>query len=231
MCTTVPPAKSNTGHLPPRNALRKPPLPHTMCATGKYTKNAHSDGEHHHGAKAHALGERSGNQRRRDDGEHELVDHERLVGNGGGVERVGGRSNVAQEQVAQVADERVARAEHQAVAAHRPQQGDHRHHGEALHHGAEHVLLAHQPAVEQSQAGTRHHQHQRGADQHPGVIAGRLGGGYRGLQGPQFGAIHLVALAPGRRKKAKIVQQTHDSTTWSPQRGDCSRAQGGNTTR
>jgi hypothetical protein len=42
MCTTVPPAKSNTGYLPPRNALRKPPVPHTMCATGKYTKNIHS---------------------------------------------------------------------------------------------------------------------------------------------------------------------------------------------
>ena len=87
--------------------------------------------------------------------------------------------------------------EHQAVAADRPEQGDHRHHGEALHHGAEHVLLAHQAAVEQSQAGARHHQHQRGADQHPGVVAGRLGGGYRGLQGPQFGAIPRWRLRQG----------------------------------
>ena len=67
-------------------------------------------GEHHHGAKAHALGKRAGNQRRRDDGEHELIDHERLVGNGGGVERVRFGAHAAQEQVAQVADERVARA-------------------------------------------------------------------------------------------------------------------------
>ena len=32
------------------------------------------------------------------------------------------------------------------------------------------------PAVEQRQAGTGHHQNQRGADQHPGVIAGALRG-------------------------------------------------------
>src|SRR5689334_9617541 len=35
MCTTVPPAKSNVGTLPPRNAFNNPPLPHTICAIGK----------------------------------------------------------------------------------------------------------------------------------------------------------------------------------------------------
>ncbi len=35
MCTTVPPAKSNTGTFPPRNGFRKPPLPQTMWAIGK----------------------------------------------------------------------------------------------------------------------------------------------------------------------------------------------------
>ena len=30
------------GNLPPRNAFRKPPLPHTMCAIGKYTNSDHS---------------------------------------------------------------------------------------------------------------------------------------------------------------------------------------------
>jgi hypothetical protein len=201
MCTTVPPAKSNTGYLPPWNAFRKPPrAPHHVRHREVHEEHP-QDGEHHHGAKAHALGERAGNQRRRDDGEHELVDHERLVGNGGGVERVGFGSHAAQEEVAQVADERVARGEHQAVAADRPQQGDDGHHGEALHHGAEHVLLAHQAAIEQSQAGAGHHQHERGTDQHPGVIAGRLGSGYRGLQGPQFGAIHRWRYRQGRGRK------------------------------
>ncbi len=41
MCTTVPPAKSKQGILPPRDAFRKPPLPHTMCAMGKYTISIH----------------------------------------------------------------------------------------------------------------------------------------------------------------------------------------------
>src|ERR1700679_782561 len=42
MCTTVPPAKSRQGNRPPREAFSKPPLPHTICAIGLYTKIAHS---------------------------------------------------------------------------------------------------------------------------------------------------------------------------------------------
>jgi hypothetical protein len=48
---------------------------------------------------------------------------------------------------------------------------------EALHHGAEHVLLAHDSAVEEGQSGAAHHQHQGGRDEHPGVVAGGLRGG------------------------------------------------------
>src|SRR5215471_5303673 len=35
MCTTVPPAKSNAGTRPPSEALKNPPLPQTICASGK----------------------------------------------------------------------------------------------------------------------------------------------------------------------------------------------------
>ena len=35
MCTTVPPAKSSTGTLPPSAQLKKPPLPQTMWHSGK----------------------------------------------------------------------------------------------------------------------------------------------------------------------------------------------------
>src|ERR1035441_10193393 len=35
MCTTVPPAKSSTGMVPPSAQLKYPPLPQTMCASGK----------------------------------------------------------------------------------------------------------------------------------------------------------------------------------------------------
>ena len=42
MCTTVPPAKSKQGILPPNAAFNNPPLPQTMCAMGKYTMRVHS---------------------------------------------------------------------------------------------------------------------------------------------------------------------------------------------
>src|SRR5688572_22265479 len=35
ICTTVPPAKSSTGIFPPSAQLNIPPLPQTMCASGK----------------------------------------------------------------------------------------------------------------------------------------------------------------------------------------------------
>ena len=57
------------------------------------------------------------------------------------------------------------------------------HHGEALHHGAEDVLLADQAAVEERQSGAGHQQNQGGGDEHPGVVAGRLGGGGGGCVG------------------------------------------------
>ena len=71
----------------------------------------------------------------------------------------------------------VAFGEREAVTDDRPQNGDDRHQAEALHHGGEDVLAAHQAAVEQREAGSGHHQDQGGADQHPGVVAGALCGG------------------------------------------------------
>ena len=130
-----------------------------------------------HGAELHALGKGAGDQRRGDDGEHELVDHEGLFGDGGGVVGVGGEAHAAQEQVAEAADKGVAAAEGQRVADNGPENGDQAHHGEALHHGAEDVLLAHQAAIEESQSGAGHQQDQGGGGQHPGVVAGRLGAG------------------------------------------------------
>ena len=41
---------------------------------------------------------------------------------------------------------------------------------EALHHDGEHVLAAHQPAVEEGQSG-RHQHDESGADKHPTGIA------------------------------------------------------------
>ncbi len=73
-----------------------------------------------HGAELHALGEGAGDERRGDDGEHELVDHEGLLGNGGGVVGIGRERDAAQEEVLEAADEGVAVAEGQRVAARPP---------------------------------------------------------------------------------------------------------------
>ena len=70
-----------------------------------------------------------------------------------------------------VADERVALAERHAVAEHHPQQGNHRHENQAVHHRREDVLAPHQSAVEKYQPRRGHHQHQRRAGEHPGIVA------------------------------------------------------------
>ena len=131
--------------------------------------------KHSHGAELHALGKGAGDQGRGDDGEHELVDHVGLLGNGGGVVGVRCETDAAQEEVLEAADEAVAVTEGERVADDSPDHGDQAHHGEALHHGAEDVLLADQAAVEKRQAGSGHQQDQGRGDQHPGVVAGGLG--------------------------------------------------------
>ena len=62
--------------------------------------------------------------------------------------------------------------EAQAVADHDPQDRDHAGGAQTLRHDREHVLRAHQAAVEQRQAGQGHEQDQGGADHHPGVVTG-----------------------------------------------------------
>ena len=56
----------------------------------------------------------------------------------------------------ETANETVARPECQTVPDQSPQDGNNGHHGKALHHGSQHILLAHQSAVEEGQAGPGH---------------------------------------------------------------------------
>ena len=142
--------------------------------------------EHHHGMKSDALRKGPGDKRGRDDGEHHLVGHEGEVRDSGGVVGIGRGPHAVEEGVAEVADEGIAFAENQAVTADSPEEGDDSHHDEALHHGAEDVLAAHQTGVEQGQAGAGHHQDKGAAYQHPGVVTRGLSGLYRGLQGYEF---------------------------------------------
>ena len=73
-------------------------------------------------------------------------------------------------------------AEGQAVAVYRPQHGDQREHHQHLHQHREHVLGAHQAAVEQRQTGHRHEDYQQRRHQHPGHVA-LVDGGHDGRCG------------------------------------------------
>ena len=58
----------------------------------------------------------AGDERGRDDGEHQLVDHERALRNGAGVVGIGIGTDAVEEQVLQSAEEGSAFAESDAVA-------------------------------------------------------------------------------------------------------------------
>ena len=62
-------------------------------------------GEDQERLEAHALGERAGDQRRGDDGEHHLEDHERLVRDRRGVVGVGLEAHAVQPDPAQTANQ------------------------------------------------------------------------------------------------------------------------------
>jgi len=109
-----------------------------------------------HGTELHPLGERAGDQRRRNDREHELVNHVGLFGDGRGIVGIRIQLNASQKQVLKSADKRVAVTERQRIAANRPDHADQHHHREALHHGAQDVLPSHQPAIKQRQTGACH---------------------------------------------------------------------------
>ncbi len=44
----------------------------------------------------------------------------------------------------------------------------------AVHHGREHVLAPNQTAIEEGKTRASHHQNQRRAGQHPGIVASHL---------------------------------------------------------
>ncbi len=137
--------------------------------------------EPQHRREFHALGEGAGDEGGRDDREGHLEAH---------IDRLGDRrreavgiadapvvhvaEDVLQERATEAADECASGCERQAVGDdgvdHRDQAGDRK----ARHHGVADVLLAHHAAVEEPEAGNRHHQDESDRGEHPrGVAAGR----------------------------------------------------------
>ena len=86
--TTVPPAKSRLGNVAAGGVEQAADAPDHVRHRAVDQERPEREKESH-GAELHALGKGAGDQRRGDDGEHELVDHVGLLGNGGGVVGVG----------------------------------------------------------------------------------------------------------------------------------------------
>ena len=135
--------------------------------------------EEQHGRELDALGEGAHDQAAGDAGEGGLEGGEQQLGDvdalaegrarregaGGGVE------DALHEEAIEAADEGVALGEGQAVAVDQPQHHDHREGDHDLHQHRQHVLAAHQAAVEEGQAGDGHHDDQQRRQQHPGGVA------------------------------------------------------------
>ena len=115
----------------------------------------------------HAIGEGAADDGRRDDGEGHLEGHEQGFGDGA---RQAVLAQPHEEQTVEAAGQRCRAVEGEAVADGDPQQRDEAAGGEALHHGREHVLLAHQPGIEQGEPRHRHHQHQASCGEQPGGV-------------------------------------------------------------
>ena len=161
MCTTVPPAKSIAPIL-----NRKPSAAPDPVAQRVVDQQAPEGDEDAVGAEADALGEGPGDQRRRDDRELALEHREHVLGH---VVRVHDLVIDApqEEQAGVPAAPAGPLAEAHHVAADHPQHADDAHGREAVHHRAQHVLRADQPAVEHRQPRD-HQQHQGRGGQHPG---------------------------------------------------------------
>ena len=129
--------------------------------------------EQQHGRELDALGEGAEDQADGDRREGALeghVDEPEMTtpfGEGGG-DRI--RRDALQEQLVEAAEEG-AFGEGDGVAVDDPQHADQREHREHLQEHRQHVLGAHQAAVEQGQAGDGHQNHEGSGNEQPGVVA------------------------------------------------------------
>ena len=124
MCTTVPPAKSSTPSL-----CRNPSGCQVQCASGAVDEQAEQAHEQQVAREPHPLGERAGDQRRRDDRELQLEQREERPAESSARDPGASRRRraVNMKKVQRVADHAVdAVAERQAEADHDPEQADDR---------------------------------------------------------------------------------------------------------
>ena len=154
------------------------PVPHHVRDRA-VTEGEPDDEEQQHGGELHALHDRAQDQAAGNRGEGRLErDVDQLVQRCVLAERRchgealrGGVEGSLEEQAAESADDRVTLGERQRISVDAPQHGDQREAHEHLHQHRQHVLGAHQAAVEQPQRRHRHQQHERGGGEHPGGVA------------------------------------------------------------
>ena len=166
--------KIETGHQPAGSVQQSALAPHHV-GHWEIHQEAPQDREQEHRAELHPLGECARDQGRRDDSEHQLVDHEGLLGNGRGIVGIGCCAHVIQEGEVQISNDWRRTTERQAVADEGPQHRNDSHQDKAVHHGAEDVFATDQAAVEEGEPRAGHHEDQRGAGEHPGIVARTLG--------------------------------------------------------
>ncbi len=147
-------------------------------------------------------------ERRGDDRERALVAHEQQLRDR--ARRL--EPDSVQEGLRQVADERRALGEGQAVAQERPRHAHEAERRDAHHHRVERVLGTHQATVEERERG-RHQQDERGRDEHERHV-GRNDHGC--LQGNLL-AGHVATSVPGRKRLAPRLRRAarHDGSTRS----------------
>ncbi|CFR26573.1 Uncharacterised protein [Mycobacterium tuberculosis] len=142
-------------------------------------------GEQQPGAELQPVGHRPGDQRNRDDREHQLECHkhgrrqgtrQRNIHRGGLRARIGSNSIDADETFETPVLARVAGdvanviTERNRVAVKRPEHRHDTHRADAHHDHVQDALGTHHAAVEKCQT-RRHQQHERGTHQHPGGVA------------------------------------------------------------
>ena len=163
--------------------VRPGPEPHHVCHR-QIGEGEPKDDEQQHRGEFHALGEGTDDERRRYRGEGELehhigeLRHIDPLGKGRGERRY---VNAGEKEFRQAAEECRAAGEGNRIAVEHPENTDEREADEHLGENREHVLGAHQSAIEQGKTRDRHQDDENGGDQHPSRVAlidgrRRLGG-------------------------------------------------------
>ena len=145
-------------------------------------KHPHAD-ENKHGCKFHPLRNCADDQRRRNDGKHQLIHRKDILRDPVRVIIVRSRADAVQKSKFESADERRPTRKNERIAHDPPKDRHQACDAETLGQNRQDVLRADEPAIKERQPRQGHEKHERGARHHPGIMAGAGTchvGGHRG---------------------------------------------------